>query len=466
MTNSTDLQQRIRRILQDSAKPLGPAAIAEKIGVERNKAYYHLKILKENGLIISPEDGKYSINKDKMEIIREIEDNILHLLSSKEYYPRELQQELGQDESKIISAIGLLESDGLIKEGQISLAKRGGIPRKGLTVNVTDYCRNSTYALTHLGYSKIGFCPVCKDELNVYENVVVVFFKTYYNFSLQPWVSVRIHSKCLPNSKAYEMTYGKYDTSLFCSHCGLPLSPKILPKCPITYKIINDYFLGVELESIRLLENLEKSWIVPLPIPIDGVKFGTSPDNSTIEKVYKKIGVNIPEWLAEIIKADENDPEKVSFEKISWKISNDFHFIFHEDISTLENAENFLKLLTKYSVNFPDDYNVDSRIREVWTAAQKIKEIYVKNVRESYEKLLGPEANLYSFIDWAFDVENYDFDRVRSDYTYEMDDSPVFSQIFAIKCGNDYFHPYCADKLGLNENHCNDTNSKGGENSG
>lgn len=462
MINPTELRQKILQTLQESTKPLGPAAIGDKLGrIERNKVYYHLKKLKDNDLIISPEEGKYSINKDEMEIIREIKDKILHLLSSKEYYPKELQQELSYDESKIIGAIHLLESDGLIKEGQTSLDKRGGILRKGLVSNVSDHLWNSTFTPTYLGYSKIGFCPICKDELNDYETVVVILSQTSYLLRPKAWVSVKIHSKCLPNSKAYEMTYGKYDTSMFCSHCGLPLSPKILPKYSITYKIINDYFLGVELESIRLLENLEKSWVVPLPIPIDGDKFATSPDNSTIEKVYKKIGVNIPEWLAEIIKEDENDPEKVSFEKISWKISNDFRCIFHKDISTLENAENFLNLLMKYSVNFPDDYNVDSRIREVWTAAQEMKKIYARNVRESYGKLLGPEANLYSCIDWAFDIDNYDFDKVRSDYM-QMGDSPIFSQIFAIKCGNDYFHPYCADKLGLNEKHCNDNKLKGG----
>lgn len=466
MINSTEWRQKILEILQESAEPVGPTTIAKKLRIERNKVHYHLKKLKDDALIISPEEGKYSINKDEMEILREIETKILHLLSSKEYYPKELQQELSHNESKILSAIHLLESYGLIKEGQTSLEKRGGIPRKGLVSNVSDHLWNSTFTPTYLGYSKIGFCPICKNELNVYETVVVILSKTSYLVRPQAWVSVKIHSKCLPNSKAYEMTYGKSDTSMFCSHCGLPLSPKILPECPITYKTINNHFLGVELESIRLLENLEQSWVVPLTIPINGVKFGTTPQNSTIKKVYKKFSVNIPEWLAEKIKSDENDPEKVSFKKISWEISNDFNYIFHRDISTLENAEKFIKLLMKYSVNFPANYDIDSRIRDVWTAAQEIKKIYVRNVRESYEKLLGPEANLYSFIDWAFDVENFDFDRVRSDYTYEMDDSSVFSQIFAIKCGNDYFHPYCADKLGLNENHCNDRNSKGGDNSG
>ena len=234
MINPTELRQKILQILQESTKPLGPAAIGDKLGIERNKVYYHLKKLKDNDLIISPEEGKYSINKGEMEIIREIKDKILHLLSSKEYYPKELQQELSYAESKILSAIHLLESDGLIKEGQTSLEKRGGIPRKGLVSNVSDYLWNSTFTPTYLGYSKIGFCPICKNELNDYEKVVVILSQRSYLLGPKAWVSVKIHSKCLPNSKAYEITYGKYDTSMFCSHCGLPLSPKTLPKYSVT----------------------------------------------------------------------------------------------------------------------------------------------------------------------------------------------------------------------------------------
>lgn len=463
MSNSTALQQKIRKILQESAEPLGPSAIAKKLGLERNRIHHHLKKLKEDGFLISSDKGKYSINKDVMEIIRDLEEKILHLLALKEYYPKELKQKLGYDESKIISAIGLLELDGLIKEGQKSLAKRGGIPRKGLTVNVTDYCRASTYILTYLGYSKIGFCPICKEKLNVYEMVVVSFFRSSYDFRPQPWVSVKIHSKCLPDSKAYEMIYGKYETSMFCYHCGLPLSPKTLPKHPITYKSVKDHFFGFELESIRLLEGLRQSWIVPLDIHIPGVKFSTTPQNSTIEKVYNKLEIKIPDWVSVRLKKDESDPENVYYKDISWEISEDLQFKLDKDISELKNAENFLRILIKYRADCPKDYDVNSRIKELWTASQRIKKIYEKNIRENYQKLLEPESNLYSCIDWAFDVENYDFDKVRSDYPYEWDDSPFFSQTLAVKCGDNYFHPYCAKKLGLNKDHCNDENSKGGE---
>ena len=461
MIDSTEFKQEIKEILRDSPEPLGPSAIATKMGKEKNTVHYHLKKLVDDGTVIFHEGGKYSIDKDFMETIRELGDKILHLLSSKEYYPSELQQELGFDESKIKSAIAILEYDGLIKEGQLSLAKRGGIPKKGFTFHVSDYCRNSTYTPTYVGYSKIGFCPICKEKLNTYETVVISSFRPSYHIEPKPWVSVKIHSKCLPNSKAYETAYGKYDLSIFCHHCGLPLSPKTLPKRQMTYESVKDHFFGFELESIRLLEQLKQSWIVPFDIPILRAKFSHNPQNSTIEKVYNELDVKIPDWILERVKNEENNPENDHLNDISQEIFYDLLFMFYEDISELKNAENFIRLLMKYRTDYPEDYDVNSRIRDVWIASQATKQRYENNIRENYKKLLGSESNLYSDIDWAFDVDDYDFDKVRSDTI--CDHLPNFSQILAVKYGDNYFHPYCAEKLGLNNNHCNDKNSIGGE---
>lgn len=467
MTNLTELQQKIQKILQESSEPLGPAIIANKLGLsrdrERSKIHYNLTKLKEKGIVICSEEGKYSINKEEMEIIRELETKILNLLAEKEYNPRELEEKLGQDESKIISAIALLELDGLIKEGKISLNKRGGIPRKGLTFHVSDYCRASTYTPTHLGYSKIDFCPICKEKLNDYETVVVAFFRYIDDIQQKPWLSTKVHSKCLPDSKAYETAYGKYESSMFCYHCGLPLTPKMLPEYSIHHELLKDYFLGFEFESINLLENLRQSWIVPLDIPFLKDKSVTEPQNSTIENVYNELEIKIPKWLAERLLKDENEPEMAPYGEICHEISHDLMFPLKGDLSKLENAEKFQRLLIKYRFSHPEEYDVNSRIKEIWNAAHETKKTYNKSIQNSYDKLLGPEANLYSHIDWAFDADYYDFDKVRSNRSYNINNPSIFAQTFAIKCGDRYFHPYCADKLGLNDNHCNDNNSKGGE---
>lgn len=467
MTDFTNLQQKILRILRESSEPLGPAAIADKLGLsrdrERSKIHYNLTKLKEKGIVICPEEGKYSITKEEFEIIRELELKILELLAVEEFYPKELEEKLGQDEDRVFSAIHLLELDGLIKEGNTSLTKRGGLPRKGPTTYVTDYFRASTYTPTHLGYSKIGLCPICKRKLNNYETVVVAFFRQTNGLRQRPWLSTEIHSKCLPESKAHNVIYSKHKPSMFCYHCGLPLSPKMLPEYSIDYKLLKDHFFGFELKSITLFEELIESWFVPARASFLIEKHAITPQNSTIRRVYNRLNLEMPEWLDERIKNDENNPEMTPFGEICHEILNDLMFTFDGDLSKLEIAEKFQKLLIKYRSLCPEKYDVSSRTKEIWSAAQDIKKNYFKNVRTSYGKLLGPEANLYSHIDWAFDPDDYDFDKAALGSRNDRDFSFILAQTFAIKCGNRYYHPYCADKLGLNDSHCNDNKSKGGE---
>lgn len=467
MTNLTELEQEIQKILKESSESLGPSDIAGKLGLSRErhrgKIHYHLKILNKKGIINCSGKGKYSINREELEIIRDLELKILELLAVKEYYPKELEEKLGQNGGRVISAIHLLESYGLIKEGNISLTKRGGLPRKGLTTHCDDYFRASTYTPTYIGYSKIGLCPICKKKLNNYEAVVVAFFRQTNGLRQRPWLSTEIHSKCLPESKAYNTIYGRHKPSMFCSHCGLPLSPKMLPEYSVDYKLLKDHFFSFELKSITLLEELIESWLVPARYPFFGERHAITPQNSTIRAVYKKLNLEVPGWLDERIKDDENNPEMAPFGEICHEISNELMFTFDGDLSKLEIAEKFQKLLIKYRSSGPEEYDVNSRTKEIWSAAQAIKKNYLKNIQTSYEKLLGPEANLYSHIDWAFDPDYYDFDKAALSYRNDRDFTFILAQTFAIKCRDRYYHPYCADKLGLNDSHCNDNKPKGGE---
>lgn len=467
MTNLTELEQEIQKILKESSESLGPSDIAGKLGLSRErhrgKIHYHLKILNKKGIINCSGKGKYSINREELEIIRDLELKILELLAVKEYYPKELEEKLGQDEVRVISAIHQLELYGLIKEGNISLTKRGGLPRKGLTTHCDDYFRASTYTPTYIGYSKIGLCPICKEKLNNYEAVVVAFFRQTNGLRQRPWLSTEIHSKCLPESKAYNTIFGRHKPSMFCSHCGLPLSPKMLPEYSVDYKLLKDHFFSFELKSITLLEELIESWLVPARSPFFRERHAITPQNSTIITVYNKLNLEVPGWLDERIKDDENNSEMAPFGKICHEISNELMFTFDGDLSKLEIAEKFQKLLIKYRSSGPEEYDVNSRIKEIWSAAQDIKKNYLKNIQTSYEKLLGPEANLYSHIDWAFDPDYYDFDKAALSYRNDRDFTFILAQTFAIKCRDRYYHPYCADKLGLNDSHCNDHKSKGGE---
>jgi repressor of nif and glnA expression len=97
MIDLTDLQQEILKILREYSEPLGPSAIADKLSLskdrERSKIHYNLTKLKEKGIVVvCLEEGKYWINKEEFEIIKELEIKILELLAEKEYYPKELEE--------------------------------------------------------------------------------------------------------------------------------------------------------------------------------------------------------------------------------------------------------------------------------------------------------------------------------------------------------------------------------------
>jgi hypothetical protein len=292
--------------------------------------------------------------------------------------------------------------------------------------------------------------------------MITVHFRRDSLIDPEPWKLTQIHSKCLSKSKAYENVYGKYESSMFCHHCGLPLTPKMLPEYSISYKLLEDYFFSFELKSINLLKELIESWHVSLKVPFLKEKRAVTPQNSTIRTVYNKLDLEMPEWLDKRIKEDKNDSEIAPYGEICNEILKDLMFTFDADLSKLKNTENFQKLLIKYRVSHPEDYNVDSRIREVWAAAQAIKKAYDETILNSYEKLIGPEARLYSHIDWAFNPEDYDFDKEVL-YSRYKEMPSILAHTFAVKCGTQYYHPYCAGKIGLNDSHCTDKNSNGGE---
>ncbi len=465
-------QEKLLKILQESQKPLGPSEIGNVLKKPRNAIQYHLNKLIKKGTVVS-NGGKYSYNKKVLEELKEIEEKIIKLLSTTEYSPIDLQQKLGLDESKIFSALYQLEGDGLIKEGPTSITKRGGFVRTGLTTHDSKYCRETKYTLTHLGYSKIGVCQICKKEIEQEDLILTAFFRTNYSFKPQPWKNVLIHLDCIPDSEAYDIVYGKHEGSVFCKYCGLPLSPKMLPKQSITYKSIKCHFSELELKTIGLFESLILSCTIRsdfIPVMVSKDKYVIdlgALNDSTIEKAYKKFKIEIPYWISERLKNEsppkESSSENNNIEPFSWEILIYDCGSLEADLSELSSAENFIKVLKKYRSDFPADYDINSRIKEIWTAAQNIRHKNEDNIQRMYEKLLGHAGSIYLYIDEAFGTEQYDFDRQSNAPYYE---SPIFSQTITFKHGDKFYHPYCAEKLGLKDDgYCNNKSTKGGENS-
>ena len=454
MSNDTNPKDKIIEVIKNSSNPPREVDIANKLNLQRNLVHHHLKKLLEDKIVLRSEAKRYSINKEGLDAIRDLSYKILDLLKSKEYSPKELEKELGTNEEEIFYSISLLEDEGLIKEGETSLQKRGYIPRKGRTTLVISHFREATYTPTYLGYSRRGHCPICRKEIGKDEKVIVVSFKHSDSgtTSINPWVSTKIHSKCMSKSKAYEEAYHELESSMICSYCGLPLTPKMLPDIEIGYKKLINHFLEYEFDSIRLLEGIKQSWIVPSDHPRIKAKYKIRPDNSTIKGVYKTAKVQIPKWLSDRIEKDKSLSQD-AYENIYYEFWEGLIYVFEEDLSVLSNAEKFLKLLSEYRSETPDGYDLSNRTKEIWSAACQIKSNYEKNIQMHYSKLLGPAASVYSCIDWAFDAEDYDFDKIMPRGLNFEKTLPSIAQTFAIKHGEEYYHPYCADKLGLNHIH-------------
>ena len=452
MSNNVNPKDKIIEMIKNSSNPPREIDIANKLNLQRNLVHHHLKKLLEDKIVLRSEDKRYSINR--LAAIWDLSNKILDLLKSKEYSPKELEEELGTNEEEIFYSIYLLENEGLIKEGEISLNKRGYIPRKGRTTLVINHFREATYTPTYLGYSKIGYCPVCRKEVGSEEKVIVVSFKhpDSDTTSINPWVSTKIHSKCMSKSKAYEETYHELESSMVCSYCGLPLTPKMLPDIKIDYKQLINHFSEYEFDSIRLLEGIKQSWLVPSGHPRIKEKYVIQPDNSTIKGVYKTAKIQIPKRVNDRIEKDKSLSQD-AHENIYYEFWEGLIYIFEQDLSVLSNAENFLKLLSEYRSETPDGYDLTNRTKEIWGAACEIKSNYEKDIQMHYSKLLGPSASVYSCIDWAFDAEDYDFDKIIARGLNFEKTLPSVAQTFAIKHGEEYYHPYCADKFGLNHIH-------------
>jgi hypothetical protein len=465
MVNATDLRDKIIDLLKNSEKALSAAQIYNDPTIQKDRGLvdYHLKVLVKNETVHKSEDKKYSINIEKAEDMRSLSNKILSLLTEKEFSPKEIEMELYYEEGTIFRAISFLETEGFIKEGKESLKKRNYVPRKGRTTLVISHFRESTYTPTYLGYSKIGYCPLCKQKIRNEEVIVVSFKHSDLGItSVNPWVSIKIHSKCMSKSKAYEETYHEIESSMVCSYCGLPLTPKTLPDIKIGYKQLINYFSEYEFDSIRLLEDIKHSWKVPFSPPGIKDKYKIHPDNSTIKGVYETAQIQMPEWLSDRIEEDKSLPQE-SYEYICDKLRECFTAVFEQDLSMLSNAEKFLKLLKEYRSEIPDGYDLNNRSKEIWSTACQIKNNYEQNIQMHYSKLLGPAASVHSCIDWAFDAEDYDFDKIIARGLNFEKTLPPVAQTFAIKHGEGYYHPYCADKLGLNYIHRDEKRVKGGE---
>ncbi|MBR9701898.1 winged helix-turn-helix transcriptional regulator [Candidatus Pacearchaeota archaeon] len=433
------IDKHIMDILRGSEGPLGPTEIAKEVAGKIGKdsiptttLYYHLKKLKDEEIIVS-KDGKYASNDlDEIKIkIKEILSKNPEGLSLKEL------QKLGFKKRKIVAALRYLYVDHLVNEIKYVSTEEGAV---------------HNYTLSPFGLSDFGLCPFCNEQLKDSDNVIVSIIAP---IGLSPeYKIVKIHPRCFLKSTSFSKDFKT--EGAFCEYCGLPLSPEDLPVQGIDYKSIEDHFYQIEIATIKLIEELYQS----LSKDVEK-EYSLLPTIAVIDLKYEQHGMKIPDWLSEKMRKCDNPN---SYHKANLEISDDIERILLNhpivpflpgfssllDLSKLSSAEMFLRGLNRYrdkneveeAINkgyLPSDYDINSRISEIWGVAQDLKHENLRDILRGYEKLLGPAGSVY--IRTIPIVES----------TSPFKNSQTFPQILAFKKREKLYHPYCAEKLGLKD---------------
>ncbi len=506
-----NITEEILKILQKSQKPLGVSEIAREIGTERNVIHYHLKKLTDRGTVNS-KDGKYSL-RDNFAII----EKITGILAEKDCNIFELQN-LGFDKQQIEDALYLLESKGWVYINRPVVAMTGA-----------EHERETRYSLTPVAHSEKGLCPICKKSIDSSENVLIATIQTIKNrswatasihakcyadscdvyipkdtfcdycglpISPKPLLGQEIGYKDIIDC-FYKM---EYYTILLLESLHLELKHYRYNE-PKNYQEIKDniqraYEFHMERCKIKEIPD----WI------LKGMELDEKPKRdirSEIDAINKNFENSeaYKEFQSELKKADEIpienrdsyydsitekrnnseaykkfDSEKKRLLKISQEetqyinptyldILKDLNVLVRGDLSYLQEAEEFLNCIKKYHNNLPNDYDIKSRIKDIWLSALKLKQEREKNILRMYEKLLQPSGIVYTYIQplWAFNPQERKWIQ---DEGSEISSILGGYQSMAFKNGDKFYHPFCAEKLGLKNNgYCNNINSNGGEKS-
>lgn len=468
-------QKQILDILSKSQEPLRESELAKIIGTGRNVIHYHLKKLTDSGIVTSKEK-RYSLDK-KSTVVEEI----MKVLAENECNFIELQN-LGFDKHHIRNAVSLLEGERRIYKKYPDV--------------IVNESRDVRYALAPFAYSELGICPICKTNIDPSEEVVTTALRT----PPEEFKTVSIHVKCYPDYK--------FGREFCCEYCGLPISPKLVDRQRIDHHSIIDHFHKVELDMISFLQGLQRVMNSRVSRP----DFRTSDIESWVEcndeiKEYynhqKRYNVgDIPEWILKSIKSDEEvkarslelgskianlteitskiadskelkEIQELSYLKLSestfWQIYEHLNLILPpSDLSYLDQAEEFITGIMKYREKLPEEYDIKSRIKEIWSAAQELRQENERTIQTTYEKLLGPSGCLYTHTSptWAVAPDQYEWfyddltaERPRRWLLHEYD--LFHTTILAYRHDGKIYHPYCAEKLELtNTSYCINNNNK------
>ncbi|MEE9176606.1 MAG: hypothetical protein V3U19_10595 [Thermodesulfobacteriota bacterium] len=442
----------------ESDHPVGPTEIGKEVGLKRQSVQYYLTSWEKEGKVESNDGGYWIKGKDEFKVINK---DLLALLNEKgkleeKEIIRVLESEY--DAEKIKDSLNYsLISNGYIKTF-IGSEKKLGI----------------FHEITPLGHSRLGICPICREEL-LQEDTVLIGFKTEKKWKPNP----RNTRHYLAHLHCHKKIKSGFHSKGCCDYCSLPLSPKLIPKHAIKYNSIQDCFYETEIATIRILESIcqgLRKRIRDFEERKEVGNLASSLGNSELLAVYDRMkhetGSKVPEWIEKSIKGYEGGVKMIKGGALQIIVEPPFAKVFREiskilflDLSDLSGSEHFMKVLLKYHSEFPDEYDIDRRIDEIWGQAKKLREKNERHLESLYRELLAPVGSVYNTLsplqhvgpnpESMFDLIKT-FDGLHG-YPELEDDSVVFSHSVGYRDGNKVYHPYCAEKLGLtNQSHGHD----------
>jgi DNA-binding Lrp family transcriptional regulator len=505
---------QILEVLRKSAEPLRESDLAKKIGTGRNVIHYHLKKLTESGIVISKEK-KYSLDENSAVVSM-----IVEILSEKECSIIELQ-DLGFDKHHIQNALHLLEDEKRIYRkypkvmtgsqdfryalapfayseiGVCPICKKKILPServittsftvltKGLrTVSIHVKCYHDRefgggdFCCDHCG---LPISPRLMDRQTIDRHSIsdclykVESDMIYFLQGLQMVITSRVggsdfHLSDFKNRMVCNTEIKKYYTDFQEKHNVGDIPEWILESMKseekiearnleLDSKIANTITDPKELKEIRerILNALKSD---------ESMEAIESLSNEQSE-FYSKTGMS--ERREELMKLMQERHDLKRSVNTFRKISMHLNFILTpSDLSNLGSAEEFVTGIMKYREKLPEDYNIKSRIKEIWSAAQKLRQENERTIQSMYEKLLGPSGYLYTRTSPTWAVRPDEYERFYDDLTAER--PPSWSSIMydlfhsttlAYRHDGKIYHPYCAEKLGLtNNSYCINNNNK------
>ncbi len=433
------IETQILKILHEKGRmKLGD--IASELGKEKNITHYYLKKLTApDRKTLETEGGYYWISDRK-----KIEDAIVDLLLEgertyselSELYQSLLERDLSED--AVWDTLFIMERDGHVR--MKSAEEHPDI-------------EEDTYSLPAFEYSKRDICVVCKTKIEPGEQITALVRLPERGHT---WRAANIHKECFHEPEAnFLILNGKYDGNVFCDHCGLPLSPKMIAVPMVSHHLLYEHFTEMETRALKWVEYF----------------FYNFPETTKeeLEEFYKEITeeeYSGPHDFAPIPYQSEEDYEFIKallgkFDDLGdfWKIRPKLMNMVGTDLSRLSWTERLMKDLLFFFTEVPDDYDVNSRIQDIWKAAQEYSKGFEADIQRLYEKLLGPIGSVYSRLQPSWVI--YDDKKTGDNFNRrggadlpnkEWDHGEeLYSQVitFREKGTDKVYHPYCAEKLGI-----------------